>query len=107
VRAELRDTTSGKTRGIAADYLVGTDGGASTVRETLGIGMSGTPALTYTTNVIFRCKNFAALHDKGLGYRFIFIGPEGVWLNHRPRLTAPTLPHVDRRHPAEDQPLRR
>jgi hypothetical protein len=42
--------------------------------------MSGTPALTYTTNVIFRCKNFSALHDKGLGYRFIFIGPEGVWL---------------------------
>jgi hypothetical protein len=42
--------------------------------------MSGTPALTYTTNVIFRCKNFSKLHDKGLGYRFIFIGPEGVWL---------------------------
>jgi hypothetical protein len=42
--------------------------------------MSGNPALTYTTNVIFRCKNFPALHDKGLGYRFIFIGPEGTWL---------------------------
>ena len=80
VRAEVRDTTSGKTETIEADYLVGTDGGASTVREKLGIGMSGTPALTYTTNVIFRCKNFSALHDKGLGYRFIFIGPEGVWL---------------------------
>ena len=42
--------------------------------------MSGTPALTYTTNVMFRCKNFSELHDKGQGYRFIFIGPEGVWL---------------------------
>src|SRR5437867_3051303 len=52
----------------------------STVREQLGIGMSGTPALTYTTNVMFRCRNFPELHDKGLGYRFIFIGPEGVWL---------------------------
>ena len=60
--------------------MVGTDGGASTVREQLGIGMSGTPALTYTTNVMFRCKNFAELHDKGKGYRFIFIGPEGIWL---------------------------
>jgi 2-polyprenyl-6-methoxyphenol hydroxylase-like FAD-dependent oxidoreductase len=80
VRAEVRDTLSGNTETIEADYLVGTDGGASTVREQLGIGMSGTPALTYTTNVIFRCKNFSALHDKGLGYRFIFIGPEGVWL---------------------------
>src|SRR3954454_21073125 len=80
VRAEVRDTLSGYTETIEADYLVGTDGGASTVREQLGIGMSGTPTLTYTTNVIFRCPDFPALHDKGLGYRFIFIGPEGTWL---------------------------
>jgi hypothetical protein len=50
------------------------------VREQLGIGMTGNPALTYTTNVMFRCADFSKLHDKGLGYRFIFIGPEGVWL---------------------------
>jgi 2-polyprenyl-6-methoxyphenol hydroxylase-like FAD-dependent oxidoreductase len=80
VRATVRDVTTGVTRTIEADYLVGTDGGASTVREQLGIGMSGTPALTYTTNVIFRCADFPSLHDKGLGYRFIFIGPEGTWL---------------------------
>jgi 2-polyprenyl-6-methoxyphenol hydroxylase-like FAD-dependent oxidoreductase len=80
VRAEVRDTVSGQTGVIEADYMVGADGGASTVREQLGIAMSGTPALTYTTNVMFRCKNFAELHDKGLGYRFIFIGPEGTWL---------------------------
>jgi 2-polyprenyl-6-methoxyphenol hydroxylase-like FAD-dependent oxidoreductase len=80
VRAIVRDVLTSETRTIEADYLVGTDGGASTVREQLGIGMSGTPALTYTTNVIFRCPNFASLHDKGLGYRFIFIGPEGTWL---------------------------
>jgi 2-polyprenyl-6-methoxyphenol hydroxylase-like FAD-dependent oxidoreductase len=78
VRAEIKTATGIET--IEADYLVGTDGGASTVREQLGIGMSGTPALTYTTNVMFRCTNFSKLHDKGLGYRFIFIGPEGTWL---------------------------
>ena len=77
---EVRDTTTGKTETIEADYMVGTDGGASTVREQLGIGMSGTPALTYTTNVMFRCPDFSELHDKGKGYRFIFIGPEGTWL---------------------------
>ncbi len=80
VQAEVRDTASGKTETIEAGIMVGTDGGASTVREALGIGMSGNPALTYTTNVMFRCKNFSALHDKGEGYRFIFIGPDGVWL---------------------------
>src|SRR4051812_44222123 len=80
VRATVRDVVSGTTRTIEADYLIGTDGAASTVREELGIHMSGNPALTYTTNVIFRCPDFASLHDKGLGYRFIFIGPEGTWL---------------------------
>ena len=80
VVATVRDPRSGTTRTITADYLVGTDGGASFVRERMGITMSGTPALTYTTNVIFRCPDFSSLHDKGLGYRFIFIGPEGTWL---------------------------
>jgi 2-polyprenyl-6-methoxyphenol hydroxylase-like FAD-dependent oxidoreductase len=80
VHATVRDTAIGATRTIVADYLVGTDGGASTVREQAGFPMSGNPALTYTTNVMFRCPNFPALHDKGLGYRFIFIGPEGTWL---------------------------
>jgi 2-polyprenyl-6-methoxyphenol hydroxylase-like FAD-dependent oxidoreductase len=80
VIATVRDTLTGATRGIVADYLVGTDGGASLVRERLGITMSGNPALTYTTNVMFRCANFSSLHDKPPGYRFIFIGPEGTWL---------------------------
>ena len=80
VRATVRDTLNGSTETIMAQYVVGTDGGASTVRETLDIKMSGNPALTYTTNVMFRCRDFPALHNKGKAYRFIFIGPEGVWL---------------------------
>jgi 2-polyprenyl-6-methoxyphenol hydroxylase-like FAD-dependent oxidoreductase len=80
VRGSVKDAVSGKIETIDAQYLVGTDGGAGVVREALGIRMSGNPALTYTTNVMFRCIDFPALHDKGKGYRFIFIGPEGVWL---------------------------
>jgi 2-polyprenyl-6-methoxyphenol hydroxylase-like FAD-dependent oxidoreductase len=80
VTAQLLDGATGKTRELTADYLVGTDGGASLVRERAGITMSGNPALTYTTNVMFRCADFPALHDKGKAYRFIFIGPEGTWL---------------------------
>ena len=78
--ALVLDTTTGATREISADYLVGTDGGTSLVRERAGITMSGNPALTYTTNVLFRCADFPALHDKGKAYRFIFIGSEGTWL---------------------------
>jgi 2-polyprenyl-6-methoxyphenol hydroxylase-like FAD-dependent oxidoreductase len=80
VTALVFDTATGATREISAEYLVGTDGGASLVRERAGITMSGNPALTYTTNVLFRCADFPALHGKGKAYRFIFIGPEGTWL---------------------------
>ena len=80
VTATVRDTRTGAIRTLTADYLIGADGGASTVREGAGIPMSGTPALTYATNVLFRCADFPALHRMGKAYRFIFIGPEGTWL---------------------------
>src|SRR6202012_5652107 len=70
---------AGNEETIEADFLIGADGGASTVRQGLGIAMTGNAALTYTTNVIFRCPDFWRLHDKKKGYRFIFIGPEGTW----------------------------
>ena len=80
VAATLRDTRTGATRTVTADHLIGADGGASTVRERAGIAMSGNPALTYATNVLFRCADFPSLHPMGEAYRFIFIGPEGTWL---------------------------
>ena len=79
VRAEVEDATTGERGRIRAQYLVGCDGGRSVVRETLGIPMAGTAALTYTTNVIFRCPDLVALHDKGRAYRFIILGQEGTW----------------------------
>jgi 2-polyprenyl-6-methoxyphenol hydroxylase-like FAD-dependent oxidoreductase len=79
VTARVLDRPSGQEERIEAAYLVGCDGGASTVRQQLDIGMSGSPVLTYTTNAIFRCDGLEKLHDKAPGYRFIFIGPEGTW----------------------------
>lgn len=79
VDALLRDVETGHTRSVQADYLVACDGGASKVRQALGIDMVGEGALTYTTNVVFRCDGLERLHDKKPGYRFIFIGPEGTW----------------------------
>jgi 2-polyprenyl-6-methoxyphenol hydroxylase-like FAD-dependent oxidoreductase len=78
VKATLQNS-AGEEETIEADFLVGADGGGSTVRQGLGIAMTGNAALTYTTNVIFRCPGFWDLHDKKKGYRFIFIGPEGTW----------------------------
>jgi len=79
VTAEIEDLDGGRRIAIEADYLVACDGAGSRIRDSLGIEMLGNPALTYTTNVIFRCSGFEALHDKRPGYRFIFLNTEGVW----------------------------
>jgi 2-polyprenyl-6-methoxyphenol hydroxylase-like FAD-dependent oxidoreductase len=80
VRAVVRSTETGEKRVIRADYLIGADGAGSTVRELLGITMTGNRSLTYTTHVLFRSSGLPELHDKGNGYRFLFIGPQGTWL---------------------------
>jgi len=79
VVSRVKDVRTGVVATIRSRYLVGSDGGASRVREALAIKMIGEPTLTFTTNVVFRCDGLEALHDKKPGYRFIFIGPEGTW----------------------------
>jgi 2-polyprenyl-6-methoxyphenol hydroxylase-like FAD-dependent oxidoreductase len=79
VVARLRNVETGAEKVTTARYLVGCDGGASTVREALGIKMSGEATLTFTTNVVFRCDGLEALHHLKPAYRYIFIGPEGTW----------------------------
>ena len=79
VTATVADEETGAETTMRAAYLVGCDGAGSLVRERLGIGMEGDPALTYTTNVIFRCAGLESLHPLAPGYRFIFIGKEGTW----------------------------
>jgi 2-polyprenyl-6-methoxyphenol hydroxylase-like FAD-dependent oxidoreductase len=71
--------SSGKEILVRSKYLVGCDGGRSTVRDGLGIQMNGRGVLTHTTNVIFRCRNFNTLHDKAPGYRYMFVSGAGVW----------------------------
>jgi 2-polyprenyl-6-methoxyphenol hydroxylase-like FAD-dependent oxidoreductase len=79
VTVVLRNSPDGTESIVECDYLIGCDGGASKVKENLGITMSGTPTLTYTTNAIIECEGLEKLHDKKPGYRYIFIGPEGTW----------------------------
>lgn len=79
VLVQAEDLETDRKISIRGSFLVGCDGGASSVREQLGIAMEGPGSLTWTTNVIFRCTNLPALHNKQLGYRHIFIGPEGTW----------------------------
>jgi 2-polyprenyl-6-methoxyphenol hydroxylase-like FAD-dependent oxidoreductase len=92
---------------IRASYLVGCDGASSTVREQLAIPMSGSPVLTYTTNVIFRCPGLDKLHGRKPAYRWIFIGPDGTWatlvaIDGRDRWRFSLVGDETRRKPTED-----
>ncbi|MDE0050778.1 MAG: FAD-dependent oxidoreductase [Rhodospirillales bacterium] len=78
--AEIERTDTGDRLDIRARFVVGCDGAGSAVREAMGVRLLGEPALTYTTNLIFRCDGFEALHDKRPGYRFILLDEEaGTW----------------------------
>lgn len=78
VESKVQDA-GGEQIVVRSKFLVGCDGGRSTVREQLGIAMHGRGVLTHTTNVIFRCPDFNRLHDKQPGYRYMFVNSTGVW----------------------------
>ncbi len=108
VTAEVEDPERGRRYAVTAQYLAGCDGARSLVRETLGIAMSGNAALTYTTNVIFRCPDLVALHDKGQAYRFIILGPEGTWativaINGRDQWRFSLIGSQEQRERSEDE----
>jgi 2-polyprenyl-6-methoxyphenol hydroxylase-like FAD-dependent oxidoreductase len=79
VTVRLADSVTGREYEVQAQYVVGCDGGASTVKQQLGLAMSGSPVLTYATNAIIECAGLESWHDKKPCYRYIFIGPEGTW----------------------------
>ncbi len=78
--AGIERADTGEGLEIRAGFVIGCDGAGSAVRESLGTRLIGKPALTYTTNLIFRRAGFESLHDKPPGYRFILLDEEvGTW----------------------------
>ncbi len=74
--------------------------------STLGITMSGNPALTYTTNVIFRCPDFAVAARQGQGLPLHLHRAGRHLADHRGDQRRRPLPHVDRRLGREGDPHR-
>ena len=79
VTATLRDQRNGDVEVVRADYLVGCDGFASTVRDLLGIEIRGERHIDWSMNVYLRIPNFSDQHDKDPAVRYVFVGPEGPW----------------------------
>jgi len=81
VDAEVRDLASNRVVTVRAQYLVACDGVMSAVRDSLGIGMTGKPRLSYSLGITVRIPDFMAHSHYGAAERFIFLGPEGTWGN--------------------------
>ena len=65
VLAIARDLTGGRDLTIAAEYLVGSDGARSMVREGIGAKLEGTYGLSRNYNIVFRAPGLAQAHTHG------------------------------------------
>lgn len=99
VLAEVEDTSAGTRTTVECRYVVACDGGRSTVRQLLNIGMGGLGAISPNFNVLFRAPALASLHDKGRAVQYWMINPdapsllgpmdsEGLWYIIATRLGA-------------------
>ena len=61
VRAELLDLDTGATRAIQARYLVGCDGGSSTVRTAMGSRLEGTAVIQRVQSTYIRAPQLRAM----------------------------------------------
>jgi 2-polyprenyl-6-methoxyphenol hydroxylase-like FAD-dependent oxidoreductase len=69
VTAEI-ETAAGATEQVAADYLVGCDGGTSAVRRQLGIKLAGEADLARFRQALFRCDDLYERISIGKGRHY-------------------------------------
>jgi 2-polyprenyl-6-methoxyphenol hydroxylase-like FAD-dependent oxidoreductase len=77
------DLKTGQIRRMTADYLVGCDGPASTVRRTLGIGLAGAGTLATSLNLFFRAPDLLRLSGQVPGTFFFPVDKDGIWCSLR------------------------
>jgi len=83
VIAEIRDTATGETETVHADYLAACDGATSFVRRTLGIGLSGPGVLGHPLHLFFRAPGLLERCGREIGTFFMAIDRDGLWANIR------------------------
>lgn len=75
VTATLRERKTGQTQTVRAKYLVGCDGGKSTVRTKLGIEYFGRGAMRPNVSFFFRSASFLETHALGKGTLYFLFNP--------------------------------
>ena len=81
VTADIEDTGAGTMSRIRAQWMIDCSGGASRIREALGIGLEGNNVLGRSVNIFFHSAELARVHDKGPAAMYMITGPKGVWAN--------------------------
>jgi 2-polyprenyl-6-methoxyphenol hydroxylase-like FAD-dependent oxidoreductase len=81
IEARITDRVTGKSETITAAYLVGADGANSTVREALGVPLSGLPHMQDNWHIFFNSTELIDIFEETLGNsRFThLVGPTGMW----------------------------
>jgi 2-polyprenyl-6-methoxyphenol hydroxylase-like FAD-dependent oxidoreductase len=79
VAVRLTDLSTGTSENVGARYLVGCDGPAGTVRESLGIELGGLGVVAISVNIFFRSAELASFHDKGWARFYRLIDERGCW----------------------------
>src|SRR5450631_2513281 len=79
VAVRFTDLSTGTTESVSARYLVGCDGPAGIVRETLKIGLGGLGVVAISVNIFFRSAALASFHDKGWARFYRLIDQHGCW----------------------------
>ncbi len=76
VYARIECLQSGEQQAVRARYLVGCDGGSSTVRKALGIRLSGRGRMRSNVSFFFRSREFLATHTLGPANLYFIFTPD-------------------------------
>ena len=79
VAVRVTDLSTGASEDVGARYLVGCDGPAGSVRETLKIELGGLGVVAISVNIFFRSASLATFHDKGWARFYRLIDERGCW----------------------------
>lgn len=79
VTATLVSTIDGRRETVRASYLVGCDGPASLVRDTLGIELEGLGLVAKSVSIFFKSAALAGVHKLGWAHVYRSIDAKGCW----------------------------
>ncbi|MBR0706987.1 FAD-dependent oxidoreductase [Bradyrhizobium liaoningense] len=77
--ASARPVSGGEPLQVRAQYLAACDGANSAIAQRLSLAPAKTKVLSCSTNVFIRCSVLAQRTAACRAYRYLLIGPEGIW----------------------------